>query len=403
MTLNFESDTMTVKRLEIALQKEDAALLKTAGYKLHEKFHAGHKFEYLPQLKQILNYIENEKLEGEFYRLISLTIKEILAAQEGDAQSPSQAIPQQTAQTLPPIQPALIEEPLVQAPPPPQNTPAVQDMQRIQPPEGLFSSHGPEVNTTKNKVNSIPDKVVTPVKASTISEPPENPSGGDIFIYWEEKSSEIDSQLLNDYRKAILSDAPLSEFLTKFKTISNILDLDLSNLSKIFSTMAALDSPITFATASLNSNVWERIKESGGSDWDFLPIWDQINFFKCIDCENKFLGVVKTPAAQCQSCGGNAFAQFNLNPLNLQRALDALMNSKTWILINPPMGSPETETMFSIAFKNAKPDKICLLTHDGERKTHYRDMFYGADVKSDYASIESFCEEFGRPRASVWG
>lgn len=388
--MNFESDSMTIKRLEIALQKEDAALLKTAGYKLHEKFHAGHKFEYLPQLKQILAFIENEKLEGEFYRLITLTIKEIVASQEGGmppSATPSATFTDQQRQL------------------PLQDAPSTQEIQRIQPPEGIFSPRGYEVNTIEDGLTSGLDKAVETVQTPAVNDFSGSAVNGDTFIYWEEKNSEINSQLLNDYRKSIASDAPLSEFLAKFKAISNILDLDLSNMNKILSTMAAQNKQIIFATSSLNSNLWDRIKENGGNSWGFLPIWDQINAFTCVDCENKFLNEKSymVPTTQCQSCGGNAFAQFNLNPLHLQKALDGLMNSKTWILINPPIDNTAVETMFSIAFKNVKPDRICLLTHDSERKAYYKNMFYGCDVKSDYASIESFCEEFGTPRASVWG
>lgn len=387
MALNFESDSMTIKRLEIALQKEDTDLLKTAGYKLHEKFHAGHKFEYLSQLKQILAFIENERLEGEFYRLISLTIKEILAAQESDT---APLLQEPSLQSIETAQPVKIEQP-------------IENAQTIEPPEGIFPSQDYKINTTEDSRTSELDKTVEAAPQASVSDEPSSGFlSGDIFIYWEEKNSEIDSRLINDYKRTIFSDASLSEFLTKFRTISNILDLDLSNLGKIFSTMAGLNKQVTFATASLNSNLWERIKENGGNDWYFLPIWDQINTFECTECENKFIDA-KTPAAQCPSCGANAFAQFNLNALNLQRALDGLMNSKTWVLINPPMGNVTVETMFSTAFKNAKPDKICLLTHDTERKAYYKNMFYGREIKSDYVSIENFCEEFGTPRASVWG
>ena len=395
MTLNFgnfESDSMTIKRLEIALQKEDSALLKTAGYKLHEKFHAGHKFEYLPQLKQILAFIENENLEGEFYRMISLTIREIVASQEGTTEHSATFFEQQNVfgaqdeQNTPQEQEAQVME----------------NSQSIAPPEGVFSSRGYEVNMSEDGFTSGLENTIEQASTPIVNETFDTFSGGDIFIYWEEKNSEITTDLLSDYRKTITSDASLSEFLAKFKTISNILDLDLSNMNRILSTMASLNKQITFATSSLNSNLWDRIKENGGESWDFLPIWDQINSFECIECDNKFIST-KSPAAQCQSCGGSAFAQFNLNPLNLQRSLDALMNSKTWVLINPPVGDTTLETMFSIAFKNSKPDKICLLTHDNERKMYYKNMFYGCEIKSDYASIENFCEEFGAQRASVWG
>ena len=42
-----ETEIMTIKRLEVALRRADYKLLKEGAYKLHEKFHGGHRFEYI--------------------------------------------------------------------------------------------------------------------------------------------------------------------------------------------------------------------------------------------------------------------------------------------------------------------------------------------------------------------
>ena len=47
-----ESETLILKRLESALNNGSSEQLKIAAYKLHEKFHSGHRFEYKNELKQ---------------------------------------------------------------------------------------------------------------------------------------------------------------------------------------------------------------------------------------------------------------------------------------------------------------------------------------------------------------
>lgn len=79
-----ESESMTIKRLEVALRKMDFQLLKDGAYKLHEKFHAGHKFEYIKELRQILDYINQKSIPPEISRILKTTIEDILAKDEED-------------------------------------------------------------------------------------------------------------------------------------------------------------------------------------------------------------------------------------------------------------------------------------------------------------------------------
>ena len=73
-----ESESMTIKRLEVALRKKDMHLLKDGAYKLHEKFHTGHRFEFLLELKQILDYVKNNDIPQEIKDILCPTIEEII-------------------------------------------------------------------------------------------------------------------------------------------------------------------------------------------------------------------------------------------------------------------------------------------------------------------------------------
>lgn len=74
-----EAEIMTIKRLEVALRKMDYKLLKDGAYKLHEKFHSGHKFEYLDLLEEILLEVsENPQVPSDIKDILCPTIEDIL-------------------------------------------------------------------------------------------------------------------------------------------------------------------------------------------------------------------------------------------------------------------------------------------------------------------------------------
>lgn len=75
-----EAEIMTIKRLEVALRKMDFKLLKDGAYKLHEKYHAGHKFEYLDLLKDLLlELLNNSSIPSDVKDILCPTIEDILA------------------------------------------------------------------------------------------------------------------------------------------------------------------------------------------------------------------------------------------------------------------------------------------------------------------------------------
>lgn len=77
-----ETEIMTIKRLEVALRKNDFKLLKDGAYKLHEKYHGGFKFEYLDLLKDIfLNITNNASIPSEIKDILAPTIEDILSQQ----------------------------------------------------------------------------------------------------------------------------------------------------------------------------------------------------------------------------------------------------------------------------------------------------------------------------------
>ncbi len=78
-----ETEIMTLKRLEVAIRKMDFKLLKDGAYKLHEKYHGGHRFEYIDLLKEIYsNIMGNIAIPRDIKDILMPTIEDILNAQD---------------------------------------------------------------------------------------------------------------------------------------------------------------------------------------------------------------------------------------------------------------------------------------------------------------------------------
>ncbi len=73
-----EAEDMTIKRLYVALKRDDMQLLQMGAHKLHEKYHTGYKFELLDDLRQILSYVEEQTIPNDIKDLLTRTIADIL-------------------------------------------------------------------------------------------------------------------------------------------------------------------------------------------------------------------------------------------------------------------------------------------------------------------------------------
>lgn len=82
-----EAEDMTIKRLYVALKRSDMQLLQMGAHKLHEKYHTGHKFELLDDLRQILSYVEEQNIPNDVKDLLTRTINDILNGEAPNSQN----------------------------------------------------------------------------------------------------------------------------------------------------------------------------------------------------------------------------------------------------------------------------------------------------------------------------
>ncbi len=80
-----EAEDMTVKRLYVALKRDDMQLLQMGAHKLHEKYHTGYKFQLLDDLRQILSYVEEQEIPNDIKELLTKTINDILSNKEPES------------------------------------------------------------------------------------------------------------------------------------------------------------------------------------------------------------------------------------------------------------------------------------------------------------------------------
>ena len=115
-----EEEIMTIKRLEVALRKSDFKLLKEGAYKLHEKYHQHHHFQYLDLLRGILNDVQlNYAIPSEIKDILIPTIQDILSNSQEETQNRVSSLTslsyginqQETPEIKEEFQPQSIQEP----------------------------------------------------------------------------------------------------------------------------------------------------------------------------------------------------------------------------------------------------------------------------------------------------
>ena len=98
-----EAEDMTVKRLYVALKRDDMQLLQMGAHKLHEKYHTGYKFQLLDDLRQILSYVEEQQIPNDIKELLTKTITDILENKEPDSSYYNDEPKQNEIQTFEPL------------------------------------------------------------------------------------------------------------------------------------------------------------------------------------------------------------------------------------------------------------------------------------------------------------
>ena len=404
-----ESESMTIKRLEVALRKKDMHLLKDGAYKLHEKFHTGHKFEFLSELEQILEYVNTHDIPQEIKEILCPTIDEIINAKN------------EQQETI--LQPVINEEDIKL------QGPAYEEYiaQQVQKePENLVES-----TVEQNDFEHFETPVITQ------ENPTKEIKEDRILFFYDDNSSDIDYSEIKNYRNRLnnlfSSQNHQDDYnlLKEIAVINNLVDTKIFDIDKILNMLKTSKYDVSFVTTSQSQDLTkilkekeidfeipfvkkiEKNKQENQKVFDFIPMLGLSNIFVCSNCNSRNLKTdfsTKTLSVQCPNCDSAAFPDLyainsynpDCNPIFWQRAFKAFVKSNVWVIVNPPLDENK-EIIFDFiktASECAKPKRIYLFSKENDKREFYKNIFLKSfpdvEILSSFANIEQLCQEFIR-------
>ena len=408
-----ESESMTIKRLEVALRKKDMHLLKDGAYKLHEKFHTGHRFEFLLELKQILDYVKNNDIPQEIKDILCPTIEEIINVKNTQQEEI--------------LQPVVKEEDL-----------------RLQGP--VYEEYMAEQEAQKELADDIVNTPVqndfvhfeTPVsiKEDLAKEESEIKTENILFFY-DDNSGDINYNEIKNYRNRLnnlfSSQNHQDDYnlLKEIAVINNLVDTKIYDIDKILNMLKTSKCNVSFVTTSQSQDLTkilkekeidfeipfvkkiEKNKQENKKPFDFIPMLGLSNIFVCSNCNSRNLKTdfsTKTLSVQCPNCDSASFPDLyainsynpDCNPIFWQRAFKAFVKSDIWVIVNPPLDENK-EIIFDFiktVCDCSNPKKIYLFSKENDKREFYKNMFLkifpDTEVFSSFLNVEQLCREFIR-------
>lgn len=432
-----ETESMTIKRLEVALRKSDMPLLKDGAYKLHEKFHTGHKFEYKNELRQILNYVEAHAIPEDIKEILCPTIKEILSdapnvdfveettnekdeankIQNETVVEENKTNVNSTAGLYSPYSTSYVQNSIqsyVTSNDEASYKENEVEEEKIKPEIKIEEATLPKEETVSKTTSQIQEKIEEKeeikeeiVKETTTPEEKE-PVLQNIAIFYDDTSFDTDFRAIKNYRNTLnnlfsrQNDAFDFNLLKEVGTILNLTDTKVENLDKILSTFSTAKGKVTLVTTCQSENITKLLDEKGidfkipytkeakndEAALTLIPMLGLSNIFVCSDCNRRTLvenSTTKPLSTRCPNCDGASFPDVyainsynpDCNPIYWQRALGAMASADVWVLINPPFDENK-EIIFDFiktAATCTKAKSIYILSKEGEKKEYYRQMF----------------------------
>lgn len=453
---NLESETLILKRLESALANEDNDLLKIAAYKLHEKFHSGHKFEYIKQLKSVYDYVyENPMFEEQTALLLTSTIEDIINKKDEPKKEEVTSVideifpssnsfssyateykqheektevqkdlfssfiqgnttkAEETTPTVYEEKPVVYEEkPVTYEEKPAQY---ITEMVYEKPSQEINKVEEERIILEQIETNEIEEEskeeyeekmeaiteFIEKVQEEAKADYSKNTSKN-ICIFLGEKNSDIDEKFIRDFRKTLNRDENLSKELNELLAFINIVEQDLGPIEKIVNPIKEKAQNLTIITNSINGKIVDVLNSCEISE-NFYPLSGLTRELECRECGEKFVNYSDKQilSCVCNKCGNYMLPSIkepkNTNVLDINNAIYELANSEIWVLINPPK---ETEMDFVNILKTTSeiknPEKIYILTQDENKNSFYKKLFENtnSEIKADFSNTDSFLAEF---------
>ena len=448
-----ESEIMTIKRLEVALRKTDYKLLKDGAYKLHEKYHSGHKFEYLDLLKEIFMEVSNNaSIPQDIKDLLTPTIEDILSERGISADtstSPYEALNQNRVSSLTSLS---------------YNSNNVQEKEVQQPEEqkisafDAFSAKTVQTSYEPNFENSFETKPFEEFSTPTISttenfsqehnsyeENSENETqqiqqdtqqnqheninkentqyeqmpikAKTVAIYYGQDNSNEKAKNIIKYRELISKsqNSEMKEVLRLLCEINTQTNTNVSELKNLLEQLKTTSHKINLITNSSSKNLIELFEKNElsyslmgkneSAQTKLIPLFGLSNLFVCNDCKEKYLNKnneITSIVLECPKCKNPMFADFYANTYNCELNLDyynealiSLANSDVWFIVHPNTDEKTTANLLLSALKlNNKVEDIFILDKDINVRENFRSLFasinQSARINIQMSALEDF-------------
>ena len=428
-----EAEIMTIKRLEVALRKMDYKLLKDGAYKLHEKYHGGHKFEYFDLLKEIfLEISNNPSIPSDVKDILSPTIEDILAQQgikTDTSVSPYESINHSENMTTPidfhqetkisafdafgtekqtstphkffsqspfSAQPFKEFRPIEQHQQAQEETKEIYQEEQVQYQEPAFEA----IQKEETQAQPIQEQIIEQVSQQTLEAEIQVPQKKKtIAIYYAQNNSNEKIKNISKLKELILSsrdkNSSIDDVLSLISEISTQSDSSVIELKGILEQLNLKGNNANLITNSQSANFIELLNSinityslydnNEDNRLNILPINGLSNLFVCEECGEKYLNQkngIKPLILECPNCKHPMYPDFYAGieemPINMNyynKALINLANSTTWLLIHPTYNTSIDINIIKSALNvSSKVEEIYIVDKDINSREQYRTM-----------------------------
>ncbi len=432
MTPYPETEIMTLKRIEVALRKLDFKLLKDGSYKLHEKFHSGFRFEYLDFLKELyIKVSKDTNVPIDIKNILIPTIEDILRAQ-GQVGNAPQGVQ---------YEPKPFQE-FENITPPPNNSMSQpsqynqynnQQMQALNMQQQNYqqTQERPKPSDFKNNEDLVFKAQNQPTQA--MQEPPYQPqqqqpqpiiqtnANAKISVFYGNQTLKEQEDRICAYKKLISQNATIDELTNLTSLIIEEEFIDIADLSLILNILKQKPNEVNLLTNSKSEKIPQILEEN--FDWglfdfsntkhkmNFYPLLGLIGLFKCKKCKREHFEIwneTMPTTLLCPNCKNTMFVDFayssdldtSLNMEYYNSSICALVNSKIWLIVNPPLNNKIIADLMKSALKISKDVReIYIVSNKTEVSDKYKSIFYsvGKDVRIDASTsaLNNFWQTLG--------
>lgn len=400
-----ETETMTLKRIEVAIKKRDWTLLSEGISKIREKFETNHHWEHSSQWRDLLLLAESARLPEDLWKTFCSMVARILENER---------------------MPLPVHNPATSSPTQLQEDSFEQKEQQINPIEQKQLSFQ-EDKSEKNPVETAPAHVAK--SAIELDEPCLRDS---VSIFYNEDLAEEDIKLIRAYRSGLESimNGSDEEFPSKnwFNNLSHLCSsLNRANpqMEELLQILKDVKVKGSIVAASYSSSVFQTLLKFGinfsmpalkdsqmtSEHFKYFALGGLINSYVCCSCESKSLKTgshFDAVTGCCKKCSSMLYpdicdistSQALSSPKNWYQAFSQMSKSTVWVLLNPSLNSkPQVEEMLAYAAgEDQNLKRVYIISKNSEIATAWKNIIESkiedVDVKDHYPTVGIFLNDF---------